>query len=456
MKRVTGTATALIALGAWVQSAWPAIAVTFGQASIRQSSMIAVAVPRSSGYYSLLILEQISSEKPCWRESGSSPTRVEPLLVNFNFTNICGRSTDSNGYSLRIADKDIGMDYRLSLQKRGGDLALVGLPRSSSAPMIEIGRTRGIQPGFLKIVLGPGWQFAKRTYSGKILGHVYFSRATATYIAQNTAQATRKPVARPRLSQPIASTKRPLTPNPLSSSGDSPGALSRRPDTIASSRPVRSQLPSPQRSATAPMIYRVGVVAPSPAQQAKIRSKMPGAFRTSDRDKTVLQVGLFTNALKASSLQSELQQQGYVVLVRSTAAAPSSLSSSSEFGSKSRSGTPVNAPLRSALSVPGENVPIGRTQGAKGIYVSQIPGSQARILPPPPPQNSTAFQLRVVVPAESQSQQTRIRTLVPTAFRSRYNNQHVMQVGSFAHAEEAKPVIDLLEKNGFKPIQDRP
>ena len=229
--RIMLTAGALIALGWWIE---PAMAVTFGKASVGQDSMIAVAVPHDSGYYSLLVLEQISSEKACWKESGSSPTQVEPLLLNFNFTHICGRSTDSNGYSLRIAEKDIGMDYRLSLQKRGNDLVLVGLPRSSQAPSIEVGRTRGIRPGLLKIVLGPGWQFAKRTYSGRTLGHIYFSRAAPVY----TARTVGKPLVQPRHSKSMASAKPLVATNPPNSSFNAKGALSGRSDTVASSKPI--------------------------------------------------------------------------------------------------------------------------------------------------------------------------------------------------------------------------
>ncbi len=440
--RIMLTAGALIALGWWIE---PAMAVTFGKASVGQDSMIAVAVPHDSGYYSLLVLEQISSEKACWKESGSSPTQVEPLLLNFNFTHICGRSTDSNGYSLRIADKDIGMDYRLSLQKRGNDLVLVGLPRSSQAPSIEVGRTRGIRPGLLKIVLGPGWQFAKRTYSGKTLGHIYFSRAAPVY----TARTVGKPLVQPRHSKSMASAKPLVATNPPNSSFNAKGALSGRSDTVASSKPIWVQPASPQPSATSSTLYRVGVLAPSLAQQAQIRRKMPQAFRTSYQGKTVLQVGLFTDALRAGSLQSELKRQGFEVLVSSKKIAMASSTHSSS------SAASVNSSFQSALSVPSKNVPIGQTRGAKGIYTSHS-ATPSDILPPPPPQDLTTPRIRVIVPISNQGQQTQIRALVPTAFQSRYNRQRVMQVGSFTRAEEAKSVVNLLEKNGFKPIQDQP
>ncbi|MGA7953425.1 MAG: DUF3747 domain-containing protein, partial [Gloeobacterales cyanobacterium] len=182
----------------------PAQAVAFSQTEVNQSKFVAIAVPRVSGYYTLLILEQRSNKKQCWRESGSSPTRVEPLLLNFNFTGICGRSTDSNGYSIRAAGQDLGMSYQLSLQKQKNDVLLLGIPaRSGKGKVIELGRTNGVRSGFLKIELKSGWRFTKRTYGSKTLGHVYFSRDTApTY--QVVARPERKTSAKQAVSNPAS------------------------------------------------------------------------------------------------------------------------------------------------------------------------------------------------------------------------------------------------------------
>lgn len=154
----------------------PAIPATFGQQEVDQDKFIAIAAPLGSSDYQLLILEQISDKQACWSEVGTNPVIVEPLLLKFDFTGICGRSTDSNGYSLRMADQDIGLYYRLSIVKRDGDLVLVGISNNDrKAPPIEIGRTNGIQSSFSKIILEPGWQFTKRTLGDKLLGHVYLS-----------------------------------------------------------------------------------------------------------------------------------------------------------------------------------------------------------------------------------------------------------------------------------------
>jgi Protein of unknown function (DUF3747) len=163
----------LTALGLAI--AKPAEAVTFGQAEVNQRNFVAVAVPRTTGEYSLLVIEQRSQQRRCWRERGTAPTRIDPLLLKFNFTGICGRSTDSNGYSVRIGRQDLGMQYRLRLQKRQNDLVLLAAPESGEPPLV-IGRTRGLGSGLLKVVLNPGWRFTLRTYQGKYLDHIYFSK----------------------------------------------------------------------------------------------------------------------------------------------------------------------------------------------------------------------------------------------------------------------------------------
>lgn len=155
----------------------PASAAYFGQKEVDQSKFIAIAAPYGNNQYQLLIIEQISDKQPCWSESGSSPVKVDPLLLKFDFTGICARSTDSNGYSIRIAGydlNDLGLTYSFDIVKRDNDLVLVGTNfRDRKAPQIVIGRTNGISDGFLKINLESGWRFAKRTYDGKTLGHVY-------------------------------------------------------------------------------------------------------------------------------------------------------------------------------------------------------------------------------------------------------------------------------------------
>jgi N-acetylmuramoyl-L-alanine amidase len=153
-----------------------AIAFVFDQVDIDQSAVIPIAQPRKDGNYQLLVIEQIPGQRQCWAESGSNPTQVTPLLLNFNFTNDCKRATDSNGFSIRIAGEDLGLKYLLSLQKINGDILLVGSPTDTSLKPIIVGRTNGIINDFLRIRLEPGWRFTKRAYQGQTLGHYYFTR----------------------------------------------------------------------------------------------------------------------------------------------------------------------------------------------------------------------------------------------------------------------------------------
>ncbi|WP_421655770.1 DUF3747 domain-containing protein [Leptothermofonsia sp. ETS-13] len=162
-----------------------AIATTsrvFGQKEVDQNKLIVLAAPYGSGNsYQLLILEQLSDERPCWSESGANPVIVDPLLLQFDFTGICGRSTDSNGYSVRMAGRDFGLVYDLDVVRREGDLVLIATNITNrKAAVLEVGRTNGIPPSgqFAKINLNSGWRLTKRTQDNKELGHVYLTSDT--------------------------------------------------------------------------------------------------------------------------------------------------------------------------------------------------------------------------------------------------------------------------------------
>lgn len=155
-----------------------AFAIPFGQKEVDQTKFIAIAKPFGQGLHQLLVLEQISDKQACWSESGNAPTIVDPLLLNFNFTGICGRSTDANGYSIRIDGQDYGGRYTLRMRSRDNDIVLVGSPDRSGDPEIVIGRANGYTTGFAKIQLDPGWRFTKRTFGERTLGHVYLTKET--------------------------------------------------------------------------------------------------------------------------------------------------------------------------------------------------------------------------------------------------------------------------------------
>lgn len=161
----------------------PVKASTFSETALDQSSVTAIARPYGEGKYDLLVIEQIPDKQDCWTESGANPVLVDPLLLNFDFTGICRRATDSNGYSIRLDGNDLGLDYLLRLVRRGGELVLVGTPRTPGYEEIVIGSTQGMAAGFMKVNLYPGWKFSKRTYQDKVLGHFYFSGSQAAIAA---------------------------------------------------------------------------------------------------------------------------------------------------------------------------------------------------------------------------------------------------------------------------------
>ncbi|MBD1849465.1 DUF3747 domain-containing protein [Leptolyngbya sp. FACHB-711] len=175
-RRLAAVAAVTTTAVASALTAIPSIAGQFGQKEVDQSKFVAVAAPLQGGSnHQLLVLEQVSSARPCWSESGAAPVVVDPLLVQFDFTGICGRSTDSNGYSIRVNGEDLGLQYSLRVVKKDNDMLLVGASRDRSKPMLLLGQTDGVTNNFAKINLNSGWRFTKRMYGESVLGHVYLT-----------------------------------------------------------------------------------------------------------------------------------------------------------------------------------------------------------------------------------------------------------------------------------------
>lgn len=156
-------------------------ATTFQETEVSQQEFIAVAQPFGENKYNLIVIEQIPNKNKCWNEVGANPVNVDLLLANFDFSGHCRRSTDANGYSIRYDDQDYGLDYILNLVERDGNLVLMGMNRRNPGqPPLVIGAAQGLNGSAMKITLNPGWRFTKRTYEGKVLGHVYFSYDSAS------------------------------------------------------------------------------------------------------------------------------------------------------------------------------------------------------------------------------------------------------------------------------------
>ncbi|MBT9313703.1 DUF3747 domain-containing protein [Leptothoe kymatousa] len=198
----------------------------FGNVEVDQENFVLVAAPGGGllGRPQFMIIEQKTNAQQCWGESESidqvpfidgseaadesinelaaSTVQIEPLLLNFNFSGICGRSTDSNGYSIRTGDGDAGSSFNLEIKEQDGEYMLIGRPSSfpanpyrGSSP-IYLGRTFGqANNGFTKIFLNSGWRLTRRSLDGRTLGHVYLTHDAplGNLIAPNGGPTVKNP-----------------------------------------------------------------------------------------------------------------------------------------------------------------------------------------------------------------------------------------------------------------------
>jgi hypothetical protein len=170
----------------------------FGAGDVDASRFLLVAAPIGSTgeRYQLNIYEQLKATRPCFAVGEGKPAAVNPLLSTFDFTGICGRFIDANGYSLRIGGSDLATSYRLSVVREGQDILLVARPTKSSAMgEMVVARTGGLGSGFMKLELEPGWRLMRRQFGGRSLGHVYvyaesLPGSTASQPAAQPATAT--------------------------------------------------------------------------------------------------------------------------------------------------------------------------------------------------------------------------------------------------------------------------
>jgi len=195
----------------------------FSQMEVDQNRYAIVASPYGGNLHQLLILKQISNARQCWSESGSSPTTINPLLLDFDFTDICGRATDSNGYSVRVGGDDLNWRYSLRVARRGNDLQLLAVPNvDRNAPELLVGRTRGATQGFAKFFLEPGWKLTERAYQGTSVGHIYLTN-DQTLASLNAAAIAARPGSTTSPWTPVVSNpvQPPVATNPITYPGSS-------------------------------------------------------------------------------------------------------------------------------------------------------------------------------------------------------------------------------------------
>jgi hypothetical protein len=139
--------------------------------------------PLGNGEWTLLVLEQIQPAPLCWQPRPDG--LVDPSLNHFDYTGICGRYLDSNGYSVRLANQE-GPDLasgplRLRLEQSAQELRLL-----ASSPALGQDLVVGRAPvpvrdrnAFVALRLNPGWELQRRRYGSQTLNHLYFANAAS-------------------------------------------------------------------------------------------------------------------------------------------------------------------------------------------------------------------------------------------------------------------------------------
>jgi N-acetylmuramoyl-L-alanine amidase len=356
-----------------------AIASTFDNAEVNQDRFVLLA---TEGGSRLTILEQISNTRACWDQNGSE---VDPLLLNFDFTGICGRASDLNGYSIRVDNQDLGLQYRLEVATEGDSMVLYARSRRGG-PRLEVGRTRGIPQEFGEIELNPGWRVTRRVYNGQALGHLYLTNdQTLTALLQESPS-------RP----PTSVATRPTTPS-TQPSGVTAEPVSETP----SSRPRYRRY------------SRSGSQLPTPDEPIAIGVETPSLPPTS------------SNRSAVSGIDLPTPPGGTTVAVVPVPSLPPEPTGHRPPGDPTIPVIPVTQDLW--FSEP--PVFTGTPGGGSDQLAANL-----------------GFSYRVIVSDSSPDAQRRVRSIVPDAFRTVVDGEVVMQAGLFRERNEANTLLQQLNQ----------
>ena len=206
----------------------------FESTAVPQERFAVLAQPVGTTQWKLLVLEQIKPQPRCWtpRQDGL----VEPSLNRFNFSGICKRYLDSNGYSLRSGGQDLGTRFRFRLKQAGTSLRLEALDPQQRAPLL-VGQARIPRRdlnGFVQLQLESGWGLERRVYQGRQLNHLYFAHQEPVNRLLALASSHGHRSGFSRLGTPMP----PIAPPPLPASR----ATRRRTTRLASNAPIRLQV----------------------------------------------------------------------------------------------------------------------------------------------------------------------------------------------------------------------
>lgn len=148
-------------------------AAPFESIPVEAGRAIALAQPLSGDRWNLVVLEQLEPAPPCWRrfDDGSVTTYEKNLPAGS-----CGLYSSSSAYSLRLAGDDLSHPWRLRVESRDGRLDLIATSPEQPTPLL-VGSAEAAGNGLVELQLAEGWSFARRSFEGRSLNHVYVSHA---------------------------------------------------------------------------------------------------------------------------------------------------------------------------------------------------------------------------------------------------------------------------------------
>ncbi|AII48236.1 hypothetical protein KR52_03575 [Synechococcus sp. KORDI-52] len=211
----------------------------FESTAVPQERFAVLAQPIGRSQWKLLVLEQIKAQPSCWTSRPDG--LVEPSLNRFDFSGICKRYLDSNGYSLRSGGQDLGTRFRFRIKQSGRLLKLEALDPQQRAPLLvgQAAVAKRDANGFIPLQLEPGWELERRVYQERKLNHLYFAHQEPV----NRLLAKASSHSQGYGFRPWGAPKPPVAPPPLPSA-NATRTSSSRPSTkrIASRGPIRLQV----------------------------------------------------------------------------------------------------------------------------------------------------------------------------------------------------------------------
>ena len=130
------TAAALVVAAGLTAAGIPlAAASLFDSQPLDEQRFAVLARAVGQDRWTLLVLEQIKTRPLCWEKR--SDGLVNPALNGFDFTGICSRYLDSNGYSLRTGGSDMDSAFRLRIESDRRGLVLTAFDPNRAVPILS-------------------------------------------------------------------------------------------------------------------------------------------------------------------------------------------------------------------------------------------------------------------------------------------------------------------------------